>query len=277
MKFITTLLVASLALAQNAASAQSKTPAKPPAHATSATHAATAASPHGCVKLPDLSPKIPALPASAPCAKALYTITSVPTVKLDYVSPEEGSALKDFLGIEASSFSLAYVDTKVGTGELAAPHKYYSIQYTGYLADGSKFDSSYDHGGEPLAFPVGQHQVIPGWDTGFAGMRVGGKRRLFIPFQLAYGPNGRPPTIPARAMLIFDLEFIAQNDKAPEPKAPTPPVPAPAQPSTPPAAAQPPQGAPAATPPPAAAPASTPPATAAPSSTAPTSTPPKPQ
>jgi peptidylprolyl isomerase len=275
MKFISTLLVASLALAQNAASAQSKTPAKP--HAASAAHATTAAAAHGCVKLPDLSPKIPALPGSAPCAKALYTITSVPAVKLDYVSPEEGPALKDFLGIEASSFSLAYVDTKVGTGELAAPHKYYSIQYTGYLADGSKFDSSLDHGGEPLAFPIGQHQVIPGWDTGFAGMRVGGKRRLFIPFQLAYGPNGRPPTIPARAMLIFDLEFVAQGDKAPEPKAPTPPAPAAAQPSTPPAAEQPSQSAPTATPPPAAAPASTPPATAAPSSTAPTSTPPKAQ
>jgi peptidylprolyl isomerase len=276
MKLITTLLVASLALAQNSASSQSKAPAKPtPAHATSATHAATAA--HACVNLPDLSPKIPALPAKAPCAKALYTITSVPTVKLEYISPEEGPALKDFLGIEPNSFSLAYVDSKVGTGELAAPHKYYSIQYTGYLADGSKFDSSYDHGGEPLAFPVGQHQVIPGWDTGFAGMRVGGKRRLFIPFQLAYGANGRPPTIPARAMLIFDLEFIAQSDKAPEPpKAPTPPTPASAQPSTPPAAAQQPQGAPTATPPPAAAPASTPPATAAPPSTDPTSTPPKP-
>jgi peptidylprolyl isomerase len=234
MKFITTLLVASLALAQNAASAQSKAPAKPAAaHATSATHAATPGAAHGCVKLPDLSPKIPALPAASSCAKALYTITSVPAVRLDYVSPEEGTALKDFLGIEASSFSLAYVDTKVGTGELAAPHKYYSIQYTGYLADGSKFDSSYDHGGEPLAFPIGQHQVIPGWDTGFAGMRVGGKRRLFIPFQLAYGPNGRPPTIPARAMLIFDLEFVAQNDKAPEPK--TPPV----QPASPTAPAKP--------------------------------------
>jgi peptidylprolyl isomerase len=279
MKFITTLFVASLALAQNAATAQSKPPAKPaPAHAASATHAATATAAHGCVKLPDLSPKIPALPATVSCPKALYTITSVPAVKLDYVSPEEGPALKDFLGIEASSFSLEYVDTKVGTGELAAPHKYYSIKYTGYLADGSKFDSSYDHGGDPLAFPVGQHQVIPGWDTGFAGMHVGGKRRLFIPFQLAYGPNGRPPTIPARAMLIFDLEFVAQSDKAPEPpKAPTPPAaPAGAQPSTPPATAQPPQGGPTATPPPAAAPASTPPATAPPS-TDPTSTPPKPQ
>lgn len=251
MKLFSTLLVASLALAQNAAIAQSKAPAKP-AHPT---HTAPATAAHGCVKLPDLSSKIPALPAGAPCAKALYTITTVPTVKLDYVSTEEGQALKDFLGIEPTSFSLAYVDTKIGTGDLAAPGKYYSIQYTGYLADGSKFDSSYDHGGDPLVFPIGQHQVVPGWDTGFAGMHVGGKRRLFVPFQLAYGPNGRPPTIPAHAELIFDLEFIAQSDKAPTPKAPAQPAPK----------------APAA---PASAPAS--PATAQPATT-PTATPPKPQ
>ncbi|MDP9049433.1 MAG: FKBP-type peptidyl-prolyl cis-trans isomerase [Acidobacteriota bacterium] len=299
MKFITTLLVASLALAQNAAFAQTKAPAKPASHASSATHAAPAGA-HGCLKLPDVSPKVPALPAGAPCAKPLFTITTVPSVKLDYVSPEEGSALKDFLGIESTSFSLGYVDTKVGTGELAAPHKYYSIQYTGYLVDGSKFDSSYDHGGDPLTFPVGQHQVVPGWDTGFAGMRVGGKRRLFIPYQLAYGPNGRPPTIPARAELIFDLEFVAQSDKAPAPApppfqpqpkspaapgspqppaAPGSPQPPTAPPSSPPPPADKPQpSAPPATAPPAAAPATTTPPAAAPATaTPPADTAPKPQ
>jgi peptidylprolyl isomerase len=284
MKFITTLLVASLALAQNVAFGQAKTPAKPASHALSAIHTAPAAA-HGCLTLPDVSPKIPALPAGASCAKALYTITTVPSVKLDYVSPQEGSALKDFLGIESTSFSLGYIDTKVGAGELAAPHKYYSIQYTGYLVDGSKFDSSYDHGADPLTFPVGQHQVVPGWDTGFAGMRVGGKRRLFIPYQLAYGPNGRPPTIPARAELIFDLEFVAQSDKAPAP-APAPFQPAQKSPSAP-ASTQPPTAQPSSPPPSAdkpqssAAPA-TPPSDAAPSTvtppaTAPAATPPKPQ
>ena len=107
------------------------------------------------------------------------------------------------------------------TGELAAPHKWYTIQYTGYLVDGTKFDSSYDHpGAEPFSIPYGQHQVIPGWDTGFDGMHVGGKRRLFIPYQLAYGSNGKPP-IPPKAELIFDVELISQSDERPA-KAPAP-------------------------------------------------------
>jgi peptidylprolyl isomerase len=223
MRLVTPLLFASVALALNV-SAQSPTPAKPhPAAAHASTHpsaVATSTGAHACSKLPELSSKIPALPAGAPCAKPLYTMTTVPNIHVDYISPEEGPSFKETLGLDATTFSLDYIDTKVGTGELAAPHKYYSIQYTGYLVDGSKFDSSYDHPDhEPFVFGIGQHQVIPGWDTGFAGMRVGGKRRLFIPYQLAYGPSGRPPSIPAKAELIFDLEFVAQSDEKPEPKA----------------------------------------------------------
>jgi peptidylprolyl isomerase len=271
MKFVSTLLFAPLALAPHVASAQTAKSAHPAA----AAHARTP----GCVKLPELSPKIPALPAAAPCAKALYTLTTVPAIKVDYSAPEEGN-LRESLGVEPQTFTLAYIDTKVGTGELAAPHMYYSIQYTGYLANGTKFDSSYDHEPkEPFVFGVGQHQVIPGWDTGFAGMRVGGKRRLFIPFQLAYGPNGRPPTIPPRAELIFDLEFLGQSDKAPAPK--TPPMPPPTSSSTPPTPPKPVNpGQPAAAPaqPPATAPApATPPPAAAPASTPPPATPPKTQ
>lgn len=203
--------------------------AKPVAH-----HAPASAGAHACAKVPELSPKVPALPAGAPCAKSLYTISTMPSIKLDYVSPFEGSALQETLGIETSTFSLDYIDTKVGTGDLAAPHKWYTIQYTGYLVDGTKFDSSYDHPDhEAFTFPYGGHQVVAGWDTGFAGMRVGGKRRLFIPFQLAYGPNGRPPTIPGKAELIFDLEFISQSDQPPAPKAPPAPPAASAAPSQP--------------------------------------------
>ncbi|HEX9201616.1 MAG TPA: FKBP-type peptidyl-prolyl cis-trans isomerase [Acidobacteriaceae bacterium] len=235
--------LALLLLASAAAplAAQTTHPAAKPAVAV---HHVPAAGNAACAKLPDLSPKIPALPAGAPCAKPLYTISTVPNIKLDYVSPFEGPALQKTLGIEPSSFSLDYIDVKVGTGEIAAPHKWYTIHYTGYLTDGTKFDSSYDHPGqEPFVFQYGSHQVVAGWDTGFAGMHVGGKRRLFIPFQLAYGPNGRPPTIPAMAELVFDLEFISQSDQQPAPKAPpTPPAastpqPAPdkkADPSTPP-------------------------------------------
>ena len=181
----------------------------------------------------------------------------MPNVKIDYAAPLVGSALAETLGIEASSFSLDYIDVKVGTGELAAPHKWYTVKYTGYLTDGTKFDSSDDHPGkEPFSFAYGQHHVIAGWDTGLAGMRIGGKRRLIIPWQLAYGPNGKPP-IPGKADLIFDIEFVSQSDSEPKPPAPpaaaAPPQSAPAQPA--PAASKPapPQAAPAAQPAPAAA------------------------
>ena len=192
-----------------------------------------------CVKLPDMSSKIPALPSTAPCAKHLYTITTVPAVKLENVSPMEGPTLREDLGIEATSFSLDYIDTKVGTGQLAGPHTFYTINYSGYLLDGTKFDSSIDRG-EPITIAYGGHQVIPGWDTGFAGMRVGGQRRLIIPFQLAYGANGKPP-IPPRSTLVFDVELMGISD-TPPPAKPKPETPA-AAPATPPASA------PAATPP----------------------------
>jgi peptidylprolyl isomerase len=221
------LTLSALALATVTASSQTPTtPPKKPATATTAatthtptTHPASAAG--GCIKIPEISPKIPALSPGLPCPKALYTISTVPTVKLAYVSPLESSSLSEALGIESSSFSLIYIDTKIGTGPLAMPHKFYTIHYTGYLTDGTKFDSSVDRG-EPLNIEYGQHQVIPGWDTGFDGMHIGGKRRLFIPYQLAYGAAARGP-IPARSELIFDVELLSQSDTAPAPKMPPPP------------------------------------------------------
>jgi peptidylprolyl isomerase len=121
-------------------------------------------------------------------------------------------------------YALRYVDTVIGTGPLSESHKYYTVHYTGWLTDGTKFDSSVDRG-SPITFPYGARQVIPGWDTGFEGMRVGGKRRLYIPYQLAYGESGRPPVIPAKADLIFDIEFVGQSDTPPTPPpAPKPPV-----------------------------------------------------
>ena len=212
-------LTALLLLSALPAAAQTASPAKPPVH--SAHHTGTTSATAGaCVKIPEFSSKIPALPAGAPCAKHLYTITTIPSVKLDYVSPLEGPDFRESLGIESTSFSLDYVDTKIGTGEPAAGKKWYSIHYTGYLTDGTKFDSSVDRG-EPLAVAYGQHKVIPGWDTGFGGMRIGGKRRLYIPYQLAYGPNGHGQ-IPAKAELIFDVELVAASDTEPEHKTPPP-------------------------------------------------------
>src|SRR5438309_11925875 len=144
-------LAASFLLATaSSLAAQTPSTAKPAAHpaarAGAPAHAVAPASPQGgdCVKVPDLSAKIPALPANLPCPHALYTISTVPSIKLDYISPIENSSLRDSLGIEPSTFSLAYVDTKVGTGPLAAPGKWYTIHYTGYLTDGTKFDSSVD-------------------------------------------------------------------------------------------------------------------------------------
>jgi peptidylprolyl isomerase len=133
------------------------------------------------------------------------------------------------VGIPKTIYSLRYIDTLVGSGPLAessvlgtsmADSKimWYTVKYTGWLTNGTKFDSSYDHpGGEPIRFPAGAHRVIPGWDTGFQGMRVGGKRRLFIPYQLAYGEAGKPPVIPAKADLIFDIELVSVSDKPPTP------------------------------------------------------------
>ena len=201
-------------IAQTAA----RTPAHPAVH-----HTAPATTP-GCVKVPELSPKIPALPAGSPCPKALYTITQHPSITLDYASPLVSPQLRQELDAKTTTFSLDYVDTQVGTGPVALSHKWYTVKYTGYLADGTKFDSSYDHpGGEPISFPYGQHRVIPGWDTGFEGMHVGGKRRLYVPYQLAYGENGRAP-IPPKAELIFDVELVSQSDTQPAPPAPPKPA-----------------------------------------------------
>ena len=150
------------------------------------------------------------------------------------------------VGIPKTIYALRYVDSVVGTGPLAEPSilgtseadskiKWYTVKYTGWLTDGTKFDSSFDHpGAEPITFPAGAHRVIPGWDTGFQGMHVGGKRRLFIPYQLAYGEAGRPPHIPAKSDLIFDIELVSISDTPPAPKAPPAPAAPPTNPSTPP-------------------------------------------
>ena len=136
-------------------------------------------------------------------------------------------------GTSQTLFALRYVDLKVGTGELALPRKFYTVQYTGWTTDGKKFDSSYDHdGGQAFTFPVGARRVITGWDTGFEGMHIGGKRRMVIPYQLAYGAEGRPPVIPAKADLIFDIELLSQSDTPPQQPAPAP-APAAQQPAKP--------------------------------------------
>jgi FKBP-type peptidyl-prolyl cis-trans isomerase FkpA len=96
----------------------------------------------------------------------------------------------------------------VGSGNSATAGQKVSVHYTGWLTNGTKFDSSKDRG-EPFIFPLGKGHVIKGWDEGVAGMKVGGKRKLVIPYGLAYGINGRPPVIPPKAELTFIVELLA--------------------------------------------------------------------
>ena len=162
---------------------------------------------------PATKPAAATKPASAahPAAGAIKLPPGVPAVK----------------GVRKELFALRYQEILMGSGAVAEPYKMYKVRYTGWLAaDGKKFDSSYDHpaspvldkegkpvmgedgkpkqeAGQPISFPAGMGRVIPGWDQGFEGMKVGGKRRLFIPYELAYGERGRPgpdaahPVIPA--------------------------------------------------------------------------------
>ncbi len=105
---------------------------------------------------------------------------------------------------------LQYIDVKTGTGAVVQAGSSVNVQYTGWLqANGKKFDSSYDHGGQPFNLTVGQGQVIKGWDEGLVGMKVGGTRRLIIPPALGYGAQGYPPTIPANATLVFDVTIVS--------------------------------------------------------------------
>jgi peptidylprolyl isomerase len=200
-------LILFLAAASVAATAQ--TPAKPAAPTSTAPHPAAASS---AIKLP------PGVPPAR--------------------------------GIVKTAFTLRYQDIKIGTGAVAESNKLYKVHYTGWrAADGVKFDSSFDHPGppvmdkdnkpvmgddgkpkhgdpQPMQFPQGMGRLIPGFDQGFAGMKVGGKRRLFIPWQLAYGTRDMPargadhPGIPPKSDLIFDVELVDVSDMPAAPNRP---------------------------------------------------------
>ncbi len=102
---------------------------------------------------------------------------------------------------------LRYIDIVTGKGAMPQNGQMVVVHYTGWLMNGKKFDSSIDRN-KPFSFVLGAHQVIPGWEEGIRTMHVGGKRRLFIPYQLAYGEHGYPPVIPPKAMLVFDVELL---------------------------------------------------------------------
>jgi peptidylprolyl isomerase len=200
---------------------------------------------------------------------------------------------KPDLAPQKTLFALRVQDLKIGTGAEAEPMKMYKVKYTGWRrADGVVFDSWDQHptpvmgddgkpvmgddgkpktkAPEPASFPVGVGRMIPGFDQGFAGMRVGGVRRIFVPWQLGYGSRAIPdrgadhPGIPPKSDLVFEVELvdIAELPAPPHPNipqgippgvpgGPAPPRPAtPGQPSTPPAGAPPSGSAPSTPPPP---------------------------
>lgn len=190
----------------------------------------------GAVTAAAQTPAKPAAPAAKP-ATAARTGAAASAVKL----PPGVPAVK---GVMKSAFqvSLRYQDVKIGTGAVADTKKIYKIQYTGWrAADGVKFDSSYDHPGVPLkdkdgkpvmgpdgkpklgdpqpaSFPQGVGGLIVGIDQGLVGMKVGGKRRIFVPWQLGYGTRDLPargadhPGIPPKSDLIFDVELVDVAD-----------------------------------------------------------------
>jgi len=112
--------------------------------------------------------------------------------------------------IISTDSGLRYVDLVEGRGASPAPGDRVEVHYTGWLEDGTKFDSSVDRG-QPFVFPLGQGRVIKGWDEGLATMKVGGKRKFIIPAHLAYGDRGARGAIPPGATLIFEAELLGIN------------------------------------------------------------------
>ncbi len=208
---------AAILLAGATVAATAQTTAKP-ATTTAKPHTATAS--HATATAPQLPPGIPPIKAPA----------------------------KDFFPKPIKYF---YQDQVIGTGAPAEPGKLYTLHYTGYFAtDGTKFDSSFDHpeapvigadgkpeldkdgkpvkkGGQPIKFLQGSGRTIPGFDMGFEGMKVGGKRRIFIPWQLGYGERGikspdpkNHPDIAPRTDLIFDVELLDVAEPPARPQMP---------------------------------------------------------
>ena len=128
---------------------------------------------------------------------------------------EERTRQEDDCKCQTDKVRLEVADVGPGAGGEARPGRRVAVHYTGWLFHpdkpanrGRQFDSSRDRG-EPYEFTLGQSEVIPGWDQGISGMKVGGKRTLVIPANLAYGRTGMPPDIPANATLVFDVELTA--------------------------------------------------------------------
>lgn len=126
-------------------------------------------------------------------------------------SPRAGSMPDQFsrsVSVVTLPYGLQYGDITLGCGGKVQPGDQVTVDYTGWLTDGSQWDSSRSPGRQPFVFPLGEQQVIRGFDIGVMGMRVGGQRRLIVPPALGYGNQGVPPVVPANATLIIDVQVL---------------------------------------------------------------------
>src|SRR5277367_3126976 len=145
--------------------------------------------------------------AIAPTALVLYAQTATHK-PIQVVRPNTNAPTKvTGDGVKTES-GLQYWDIKVGLGAIAKTGDKVKVHYTGWLTTGKKFDSSVD-ANQPFDFTLGQGEVIKGWDEGVAGMKVGGKRQLRIPPELAYGESGYEKVIPPNATLVFDIQLLS--------------------------------------------------------------------
>jgi FKBP-type peptidyl-prolyl cis-trans isomerase FkpA len=124
------------------------------------------------------------------------------------INPHSGAATMNQI---TTASGLVIEETLVGEGAEAVAGQTVSVHYTGWLVDGSKFDSSKDRN-EPFEFPLGGGRVIAGWDEGVQGMKIGGTRRLTIPPALGYGARGAGGVIPPNATLVFEVELLGLED-----------------------------------------------------------------
>lgn len=183
MRRIWTCVAALLLILAAACSSYNQAPTSAPQAAASPAQtisAAATALPDSCAGTPEAVPSV---------------IAGVPTVPPDAKMVTTPSGLQ-------------YVDLKVGSGGAAKAGQTATVNYTGWLTDGKKFDASSDHG-QAFSFPLGSGQVIKGWDEGVVNMQIGGERLLIVPQSLGYGPRGAGGVIPPCATLIFDVQLVS--------------------------------------------------------------------